>query len=391
MGIETIDITNFNEEDITQIPEPYRQLGNAAALTKNIKKLNSLSEEQMRTLASRMVEECPEADLQEFKTTIESSRLPGKDLESFHAELSEAFTVKLTIYGLLKPENKNPQQYFSGRDGVNSSFHKFAKLALSTLQGKEVAIATRLTYVEKDDKTKVVLDTKTRKSVISNINSSFPGSEFAKVVGRAFLSSHEMNKLLGNKPELFFSSVEFNPALCHEFSEMFLSIIKGNEAAIGEKLGKLDANTKSKIGEKLENIHAKATEGNSSIRLIATAMNEAVVKTTPTDPVPSTTSSSSSSSSATPPASATPADTTPSMPSSSSSSSSSSTTTASASPDSFFSAGSTGLTHRKAPEKNPALPGDDIDKTAPFPPGPCPTPPPVDTVDNDSRCCGLWK
>lgn len=256
---DVFTLYNSNEESDEELDE---NLGDKLAKMRG--ELNKLDKKEMRELASKMVLECPSEQLNAFGRAIEALRVPHDDSESFHSVIVAAYEVKQRIVALLAPSNKNPHNMLLQKEFDATLFNNFNELALKILNNNETSISIRLALSTPD---------KNRRELINNVLSVFPDSELSTKIEAAFSLRHELDALLGDKPEEFFLSREFDPGLCHEFNSLCLSILNGKEEAIGEQLSKIQSSqTLSTICKKLEILNADASNKNNPFRKISSAV-----------------------------------------------------------------------------------------------------------------------
>lgn len=256
----------YKIEEIKALKKPYKELGSGDALAEHLDELNQLNDQEMRSLASAMVLDCPRDELNQFGHAIEAARRPQDDEKSFHAALSQAYEVKKRIFSLFDPRNANPHKFILDSEFDEALFNNYNELALDVLRDNETAIAQRLALTTpKEDRSRLAL----------NIRNMFPQTVLVTKIGAAFTLRRNIDELLlGEEPEKFFlSNRDFSVDLCLEFSGLFPKLLEGHEKTIGEKLSTIKSpNTLSDIGRKLEQITHKAHNQDNPFRLIASAM-----------------------------------------------------------------------------------------------------------------------
>ncbi|BCA93974.1 hypothetical protein TUM19329_03350 [Legionella antarctica] len=253
----------FTFEQIKQLENPYQELGTSDALAEHREELNKLSTKEKQNLASRMILACPQEELDNFGLAINSLKSETED-ESFHTVISHAHEVKKRVLELLDPTQQCPYELLTNEEVNDELFTPFKDLALKILEKNESAIAVRLA---------LTTPTHSRSQLAHHINNTFDHSELATKTANAFIVNREIERfLLGDKPELFFSSPEFNVDLCLEFTTLCSSLLKGHEQSIGEKLAQLDAKTRHDISRHLEMMCPKACDQQNPFRFIAQAM-----------------------------------------------------------------------------------------------------------------------
>ncbi|MBL7481563.1 lpg0008 family Dot/Icm T4SS effector [Legionella bononiensis] len=179
----------------------------------------------------------------------------------FATKIGQAFALKRDIDRLLLGDN--PNEFFSSREYSVDSCLEFSGL-FNVTENKESSIAAKLALTAPRDK----------HSIISrNIQNLVPtNDEFVNKVRTAFTVRRNIDLLLSDKPEQFFTSRDFSVDNCLEFSILFPELLDGQEHSIGEKLSLLEAKSLSDINRKLEMINGSAHDQSSPFRLIAAAM-----------------------------------------------------------------------------------------------------------------------
>lgn len=251
----------FTYEEIIELDNPYEQLSNGDALAENAIVLNQLSEEEQKELASLIIAACPEQKFKQYGRHIDA--LKSFSGGEFHSVLSEAHQVRSRIVALLDPRNEAPHNLFLGKEFNPAPFHNFSELAEEVLRGKEQAIAERFvlgTPVEFHSK------------LARNLDITFPESSFAKKSNAAFSIRRNLDKLLGENPEQFFESRDFNKDAYNMFPNMFQALLKGQEQQIGKKLSALESESQSNIRRQLELLHTEVFDEANPFKLIAEAM-----------------------------------------------------------------------------------------------------------------------
>jgi len=354
-------------EDIKKLDDPYTELNSSDQLVEHQEELDKLSAKEMKKLASKMMFSCPHSELNNFGHAIKA--IKGS---TFHPVLYQAYEVTQRMHTLLNPEHPRPHDFLTGQEFNGDLFNEFTKLSLKFIKGNETIIATRLALTTPEEQrselsknvrntfrdselpskigaaftlrrsidlllgdkpedfftskefnadllnefeelssallngnetavaTRLALTTpkEGRSNVSRNIRSLFSDSEMTTRVGAAFTLRRNIDLLLGDKPEDFFTSEEFNIDLCNEFSMMFPPLLEGREQAIGEKLSTLDHSVRHKIARNFETINCQAHDKANPFKLISAAMTPkveeertAVVVPQEVKPEPITTSS----------------------------------------------------------------------------------------------------
>ncbi|CAM2732656.1 hypothetical protein [Legionella worsleiensis] len=210
-----------------------------------------------RDIAMRLAETTPEKNRNQVAINVNRA-FPDT---LFAAKVAQAFVLKRDIDRLLL--GSEPYKFFTSRDYNLDSCHEFPKLFAITRE-KETSIATQLALTTPPDLIG---------SIARNMQTLVPGhKELAEKVNAAFMLKNNIQLLLGERPEAFFSSRDFSLGLCHEFAPLFSVYLKGHEQSIGEKLSSLEASKLSEICHKLEQINGKAHDQTNPFRLIAEAI-----------------------------------------------------------------------------------------------------------------------
>ncbi len=251
----------ITSEQIKQLDNPYKKLNSFALLTEHQDELDKLSPKEMNHLATKMLLACPKEEMEQFTSAINEFK---QSQSKYFPTLYSALETRMRITTLLDPEHPSPHSLLSGEDFDQDLFKEFDTLAIGLLRGNEVALATRLA---------LTTPAKDRSSLAFTLASTFPQSECAQKVGAAFNLRRQIdNLLLKGQPQKFFTSEEYNPDLCREFSPLFSSLLKGHEQKIGEQLSQLSRGELSKICRELEQLSPSAHDKEHPFKLIAAAI-----------------------------------------------------------------------------------------------------------------------
>lgn len=245
-------------EDIKKLDDPYSELNSSDQLVEHQEELDKLSSKEMNKLASKMMFACPHAELNSFGHAIKAI----KD-STFHPVLYQAYEVTQRMHTLLNPDHPRPHDFLTGKEFNGDLFNEFTKLSLKFIKDNETVIATRLALTTPEEQ---------RSELSKNVRNTFRDSELPAKIGAAFTLRRSIDQLLGDKPEDFFTSKEFNIDLCNEFSMMFPPLLEGREQQIGEKLSTLDHSVRHKIARHFETINCQAHDKNNPFKLISAAM-----------------------------------------------------------------------------------------------------------------------
>ncbi|PWY55834.1 hypothetical protein DGG96_09975 [Legionella qingyii] len=255
----------FTRIDLTALKNPYEHLSDGDALAKNAKELNALSAKEQVSLATKIIAACPDSKFKQYGHQIKSLESLATSEETFHSVITEAYQVRQRITSLLDPRNKAPHTLFSGKEFNPASFHRFSTLAEQVLESNESAIAERVALCAPEHE---------RSQIAHNISIAFPKHILEVKTQIAFMLRRNIERLLlGNNPEKFFTSRDFNKETCKMFVNMFRTLLNGHEATIGEKLGALESQAQASIKRNLELLHTEAFDETNPFKLIADSMS----------------------------------------------------------------------------------------------------------------------
>lgn len=210
-------------EQIKALPNPYVELGNGDTLIEHREQLNSLSEQEQRAIAVKIISHCPDAKLNELGHAIRALRAPGSQEETFSNVISQVFEIRKRVMSLTDVRNTHPQNVL-GSEFNPDLFAEFKDFSLQQLESKEVDIATKLALSTPE---------KDRSKLVRNAQIAFPDSVLSTKLGAAFALRREIeHHLLGAQPYNFFISPEFNPESYLEFVELFQLIEDKDDAII---------------------------------------------------------------------------------------------------------------------------------------------------------------
>ncbi|MGC1181870.1 hypothetical protein [Legionella sp.] len=205
---------NYSQKDILELDNPYVYFNKSGVLAQHKKLLDDLTESKKKELALKMIKACPQKELKKFGYLLKSIASPMSNKETFYSVIEPIHQVKTRILGFLDIKNKNPCHTL--RDSMNL-FNQHQDFVLENL--------ALLTPIKKHNE------------VIQQINSVFAQGNFTHDVGMVFTLIRNIQHLTTDKPELFFTSSEFNYKFCNRFLSLF-DTIKGLEKDIGIKLAK---------------------------------------------------------------------------------------------------------------------------------------------------------
>ena len=253
----------YTSQQIIQLPNPYQALGSSDAFAENRGALNGLTAAEQVAVATKIIFACPKEKLSSFRPQLEALNSPIYG-NSFYSVITEAYEVRQSIRGLWDYRNTTPHNLFLGNACNPAIFHRFSELAKKTLDGYESIIAERLALSTPQAE---------RSNLARQITIMFPNSLFAQKIGTAFMLRHNIDTLLlGETPEQFFSSKEFNTETCQEFPKLFASLLKDKEATIGNKLTAINASARVQIRRKLQLLTPTAHDDANPFKLIIDVM-----------------------------------------------------------------------------------------------------------------------
>lgn len=259
---------SFTSEQIKQLDNPYQELKTAKLLAEHQTELDKLSPEEMNDVATKMLLACPKEEMQQFADAFAGLKQSESE---FFAVLYNAHETTMRIIALLDPEHSTPHSLLSGKEFNQDRFNEFDVLTRGLLKGNEVSLAIRLA---------LTTPAEVRSSVASNLAKVFPGSECAQKVGAAFNLCRQIEgSLLKDQPQKFFTSRDYNPDLCREFSPLLSALLKGNEQRIGQQLSLLERKEISQICRELEQLNTVAHDRENPFRLIVAAITIPPVET----------------------------------------------------------------------------------------------------------------
>lgn len=221
------EIEDIDEDDNLIEEHPHQTLGDIFVENKDT--LNSFEPIKQKTLAFVMVAKCPADELRKLGRALTALSSPKDNPEgTFYAAVYPYYETKVRLLGLLDERNKAPHRTLMDSKPY---FDKYKSFAESVLKKNEVRIAERLAMYTPVEK---------RSDVAQCVGSTFARSNFSSLVGAAFSLQRDIEYLLSENPEKFFTSKEFNRDHCLLFSQLFSSI-KGHEEEIGIKLAKISS------------------------------------------------------------------------------------------------------------------------------------------------------
>ncbi|MBI2786421.1 MAG: hypothetical protein HYX60_09025 [Legionella longbeachae] len=252
----------FTYEQIIKLENPYEAFSNGDALAENAEVLNALSNKEKNILATKIISDCPMTKFKNYGLQIEALRNLTKKDGSFHSVISEAYQVRQSIFSLFDPRNKAPHSLLIGEEFNPTPFHRFSELAKNVLKNNEPAIAERLALCAPGE---------VHSQIARNIDIVFPKSALTTKMQVAFTLHRNIKQfLLGDNPEKFFSSRDFNHDTCNMFANMFRSLLKDHEEEIGTKLGTLkSAEVRIKILHQLELLSTEVFDQANPFKQIA--------------------------------------------------------------------------------------------------------------------------
>lgn len=255
----------FTYEQLIRHENPYAALSNADSLNENAAVLNALSKDEKIALATKIISECPADKFCNYGRQIEALRHPLNPVGGFYHVLNQAHQVRHMITALMDQRNKKPYLLFVSEEFNHDLFNQFSTLANHVLEGNQTAIAERLALFTPE---------KYRSTLSFNIKFTFSNKELSTNLQCAMTLVRNIERyLLGEQPESFFSSRDFDHDTCTKFEQTLSVKLKGHEEQIGAKLAAIgSAETRKKILHKIDLLHAQAFDQTNPFKLIADAM-----------------------------------------------------------------------------------------------------------------------
>jgi hypothetical protein len=263
----------FTYEELIALENPYEELNTGDALAENAAGLNALSNDEKRTLSTKIIAACPQAKLNNYFLQIEALKNPANTSESFHSVISEAYQVRKRIFALMDPKNRAPHNLLTGEEFTPELFHRFKDLTQMVLENNEPVIAERLALCAPEHG---------RSQIARNIDIAFPKSTLTTTLQSAFTLRRNIDRLLlGAKPEQFFTSLDYKKENCDLFVTMFRTLLKDREKEIADKLAAIESmETRAKVKHQLELLSTKTFDKTNPFKLIAENMN-AIISSEP--------------------------------------------------------------------------------------------------------------
>lgn len=230
----------FSKEKITSASDPYSlflkkedyeaELEDILAdnLAANQDLLDALTLEEQTKLAQSMLLHCPATQLRYFGRALKAITSPiTGSINRFYAVIEPLHQVKSCVDGLWDERNKTPHQTLTDSMVL---FQQHDEFTYSLLKNQGTRLAERFA---------LLTPAKERSSVARTISTLFPRSTVYEQVNIAFTLKHSIDTLLlGEKPELFFTSKDFVAQHCVSFAPLFTPI-REQLPAIAKKLAKI--------------------------------------------------------------------------------------------------------------------------------------------------------
>ncbi|KTC80881.1 hypothetical protein Lche_2901 [Legionella cherrii] len=256
----------FTYEELIALENPYEHLSDGDALAENAKAFETLSGKEKIAIATKIIAACPEAKFKQYGHHIKALGGLIKDEGSFHSVITEAYQVRQRINSLLDPRNKSPHVLFSAKEFNPAPFSQFSALAKQLLECNESEIAERFALCVPEQE---------RHQIAFNVGIAFPKSILKEKINHAFLLRRNIEKLLlGDTPDKFFTSRDYDGDSCRMFVNMFRVLLKGQEESIAGKLCALESVSRSSVKRHLELLHTEAFDETNPFKLIADAINK---------------------------------------------------------------------------------------------------------------------
>lgn len=255
-------MTQYTKNEILDMPNPFRALGDADALSRHAIELKLLDQREMRELAKKLVFHCPNDKIKDYSHDKES--LANVNPE-FYEILSRAMDIKQRYYSLIDSQNPSPAQFFIGEEFSADLYHEFEDLFVDLINDNAINIAIHLAKTTAP---------KIEHELTRNLHNIMPAKAY-ELFGTAFQLRHEVTALLcSENPERFFLSAEYSVDSCLKFLPLIEHLIEHKEEAIGHKLAQTSEGQLKQIAAQLR-ILEESPADNNAFKRIAKAFNEA--------------------------------------------------------------------------------------------------------------------
>ncbi|MCW8409096.1 hypothetical protein OQJ13_08945 [Legionella sp. PATHC035] len=256
----------FTYKELIALENPYEHLSDGDALAENAKTFETLSRKEKIAIATKIIAACPEAKFKQYGHHIKALGGLIQEEGNFHSVITEAYQVRQRINSLLDPRNKSPHALFSAKEFNPAPFFQFSALAKQLLDCNESEIAERLALCVPEQE---------RHQIAFNVGIAFPKSILKEKMNHAFLLRRNIEQLLlGDTPDKFFTSRDYDGDGCRMFVNMFRVLLKGREESIAGKLCALESVSRSSVKRHLELLHTEAFDETNPFKLIVDAINK---------------------------------------------------------------------------------------------------------------------
>lgn len=262
----------FKVSELLTMDNPYQELveQDEEGLAEHTKELNAMKPQEMRQFAAKLVSHCPDDKLSALGLKKEALHHPKAAGTGFYEVLSQAYTIRMTVYGLGDERNKKPYRAF-GAEFNADLYNQFPGLLATLTADKEDAIATRL-----------AMTTPEEENILSSLRTIGEHGALFQAVSTAFELRQEIKaKLLSAeaaKAAAFFSSPRCSVDLYNRFPTLVNSLIGGREEELAEKLAQGGGRSLQDIARKLEQLTQNAADKNASMKRLAQAFNAQLEK-----------------------------------------------------------------------------------------------------------------
>ncbi|MDR3502773.1 MAG: hypothetical protein P4L79_09340 [Legionella sp.] len=222
-----------------------------------------LSEDEQLEFAIKLISGCPQDKLADLTNAAKALYSPIQDHTCFYSVIDDALQVKIRLLSILNNENMQPHTFLL-EENTPDLLQRFNDLAREVLEKNEIAIAERLALLTPD---------RDRSKLAQNIRNIFPNSALAEEVNAAFTLRRNIEQLVGETPEIFFTDRDFSRDTCLKFSTMLSKLLAGQETDIGSKLSKKSFEVRQEVRHKLELLTSSAFNSTDPFHLIAKEMN----------------------------------------------------------------------------------------------------------------------
>lgn len=252
-------MTKYTKSELIELinsGDPYQALikdKEGKSLGENYSTCEELDPKNKLNLATKIIFSCPNDELKKLIKIKEILRHPGASDGSFYNVLTRGLEVRQRIQDLINPDVDQPEKLLLGKEFNGDLFNEFYKLrmkltidlteeALSNLTTK---LVTRSQHYPKNELIRNI-------QIISN--------KMATNLQKGFILKDLLETLTGDNPWLVFQNGEFNPDLFHNYPDLTIGYLNGNEEKIAQKLASNKAVSFDTINKGLEKLRPSAVD-----------------------------------------------------------------------------------------------------------------------------------